>query len=88
MKGDAFSPWLMIRDDTRHSSLSDIRLDCRYCSLSFIFRGLVCTPLATVKYVHVCIKRVSIRVSVMRAGPRWNSRRKEDDLATDENVET
>ena len=23
---------LMIRDDTRHSSLSDVRLDCRYCS--------------------------------------------------------
>lgn len=35
-------PWLMIRDDTRHSSLSDVRLDCRYCSLSFIFR--VCAP--------------------------------------------
>lgn len=39
-KGDAEGtlsvPWLMIRDDTRHSSLSDVRLDCRYCSLSFI----------------------------------------------------
>lgn len=28
---------LMIRDDMRHSSLSDVWLDCRYCSLSFIF---------------------------------------------------
>lgn len=31
---------LMIRDDMRHSSLSDVWLDCRYCSLSFIFREL------------------------------------------------
>lgn len=27
---------LMIRDDTWHSSLSDVRLDCRYCSLPLI----------------------------------------------------
>lgn len=35
-EGTLSVPWLMIRDDTRHSSLSDVRLDCRYCSLSFI----------------------------------------------------
>lgn len=58
MLRERFEPWLMIRDDTRHSSLSDVRLDCRYCSLSFIFRGLVTTGLhaATVKYVHVHIR--------------------------------
>lgn len=38
---------LMIRDDMRHSSLSDVWLDCRYCSLSFIF-----CELATDARVH------------------------------------
>lgn len=40
---------LMIRDDMRHSSLSDVCLDCRYCSLSFIFREL-----ATHTDAHIC----------------------------------
>lgn len=63
----------MIRDDTRHSSLSDVRLDCRYCSLSFIFRGLATVGVyaATVKYVHVHT-RAPLERNAAR-DPRWNS---------------
>lgn len=49
---------LMIRDDTRHSSLSDVWLDCRYCSLSFILREL--SP-PTHAYVRQCVRRIKAR---------------------------
>lgn len=49
---------LMIRDDTRHSSLSDVWLDCRYCSLSFILREL--SP-PTHAYVRQCVCRIKAR---------------------------
>lgn len=63
----------------RHCPMSGLIAATVLYPLSF-----VCTPLATVKYVHVCMKRVSIRVSVLE----FEERREEDDLATDENVET
>lgn len=43
VKGDVewFKSRLMIRDDMRHSSLSDVWVDCCYCSLSFIVAVLL-----------------------------------------------
>lgn len=57
-KRECLKSRLMIRDDTRHSSLSDVWLDCRYCSLSFIFREL--SP-PTHAYMRQCVCRIKAR---------------------------
>lgn len=65
---------LMIRDDMRHSSLSDVCLDCRYCSLSFIFRELA-THTDVRMYMRECMQNKKQGALLMIDPSRGGSRR-------------
>lgn len=65
---------LMIRDDMRHSSLSDVCLDCRYCSLSFIFRELA-THTDVRMYMRECMQNKKQGALLMIDPSRGESRR-------------